>query len=190
MIVRNDISRFRDQNDAGHRLAGLLKNSVPVDALVLSFSLNGIPVAYSLASVLGLEYDLLIHHPQKNELYRNDDSVFSGERLNKEYHTCTGRKNTSPLKGRVVIITDEGLESIEQMMLCIAELKKENPAKIIVALPVGPSFPIKQLNEIADEVICILTPVNFISSNQFYEKHQDVSPSESRAFFELNKNVA
>ncbi len=72
------------------------------------------------------------------------------------------------LKGKIVIVTDDGVATGRTLMLTIELIKEFKPKKIVVAIPVGPRKTIEKLKEQVDEVVCLEEPVTFMSVGQFY----------------------
>ena len=65
------------------------------------------------------------------------------ERHDKYY----GNIKAPSLKNKIVILVDDGVATGHTLMSCIKLIEKQNPAQIIVALPVGPSTTVKKINE-------------------------------------------
>src|SRR5690606_36046148 len=108
------------------------------DAIALSNSLNGMPVALGIANTLNIGLDLLVQQEragQKHEIFRNPFPQNSCcARLQSNYQECTGRKITSSVRNKCLIITDEGCENPESIITAIQLLRAEKPLKIVVAL--------------------------------------------------------
>jgi len=86
--------------------------------------------------------------------------------------------------GKIIIIVDDGVATGASMMMAIKVLRNMKPASIIVAVPVAPPDTIKELSEVADEVVTIMQPVNFFAIGQFYSDFTQVSDEETKKILE------
>ena len=69
-------------------------------------------------------------------------------------------------------------------------LADEKPKKIVVAIPVAPPSALQKLQDspYIDEVICLLTPVNFQAVGQFYQNFDQVDEEEVKRLLKVNEN--
>lgn len=81
------------------------------------------------------------------------------------------RKNRSKvsLKGKNVIIVDDGLATGATMQAAIKSIRSEGAKKIIVAIPVAPPDTYEKIKEEVDEIVALDTPLYFAAVGQFYE---------------------
>lgn len=87
--------------------------------------------------------------------------------------------NAKPsLKDRVVILVDDGLATGATMLAAVRAVRAESPARIVIAVPVGPSDTCMTLASEADEVICLATPHPFLSVGQWYEDFAQTTDDE------------
>ncbi len=84
------------------------------------------------------------------------------------------------LVGKVVIVVDDGLATGATMKAAIAALRKREVLQITVAVPIGPDTTCAELQNLADEVICLVTPSPFYAVGQGYEDFSQVSDEEVR----------
>jgi putative phosphoribosyl transferase len=63
-------------------------------------------------------------------------------------------------------------------------LRETDAERIVLAVPVGPPDTVHELQELADEVICLKTPSSFMGVGQFYERFDQVSDEEAMAYLE------
>jgi len=82
------------------------------------------------------------------------------------------------LKGRYVIIIDDGIATGATMQVMLWSIKQENPRKLMVALPVGPEDSLRRLSKDADDVICLRVPEFFSAVGQFYLKFEQTEDEE------------
>lgn len=82
------------------------------------------------------------------------------------------RSNRPPrnLKGKKVILVDDGLATGATMKAAIKTVQAEEAEKIIVAVPVSPIETLQEIEDEVDEVVCLSTPVSFAAVGQFYEE--------------------
>lgn len=88
-----------------------------------------------------------------------------------------GKKPLS-LKGKIVILVDDGLATGATMLAAVREIRNLNPEKVIVAVPVAPADTVEALKKEADEVICLQTPALFFSVGQWYQNFRQYSDEE------------
>jgi predicted phosphoribosyltransferase len=93
-----------------------------------------------------------------------------------------GSSEILELKGKTVIIVDDGIATGNTIIAAIRLLRKSIPNKIIVAVPVSSSSAIERISKEADEVISILVPYDFHGVGQFYESFDTVSDEEVKKY--------
>jgi putative phosphoribosyl transferase len=82
------------------------------------------------------------------------------------------------LKGRPIIITDDGVATGATTLTAIRAVRFEDPSKLILALPVGPEESLRTLADEADETICLRLPSDFRAVGQFYLDFDQVSDQQ------------
>jgi predicted phosphoribosyltransferase len=175
---------FRDREHAGEVLAGMLKDHSQSDALVLGIPAGGVPVAATIATQLGLPFNILpvskILFPWTTESGFGavafdgtewiNESVLQGYDLDadtvktviKEAHEKVQRRRqrfygTSPLpelKDRAVIIVDDGIAAGSTIRVGILALRKAQAGKIIIAVPTGHESSIYPIAKLVDAIYC------------------------------------
>ncbi len=98
------------------------------------------------------------------------------EKRNKQYR---GDKPPLDLKDKIVILTDDGIATGNTLMLAVQLIKKQNPKKLIVAIPVGPQGALEKIKKEVDEVICLLVPASFMGISQFYRSFPQVEDEKA-----------
>jgi predicted phosphoribosyltransferase len=91
------------------------------------------------------------------------------------------------LRDRIVILVDDGLATGATMRAAVKALRQQGAAKIVVAVPVGPPETCHEIEEEADETICLSTPAFFQAVGQYYE---DFSQTTDEDVSELLGRVA
>lgn len=84
-------------------------------------------------------------------------------------------KRPASLKDKIAILVDDGLATGNTMLACIEQVRKSNPEKIVVAVPVASAHAFTLIDRKADEFICLYTSTDFYAVGQFYEKFDQVS---------------
>jgi len=79
-----------------------------------------------------------------------------------------------PVANATVIIVDDGLATGASMRAAIQALRAQEPAAVIVAVPVGSPDTCRVIRAEADEVVCVRTPERFFAVGQAYD---DFSPT-------------
>jgi putative phosphoribosyl transferase len=99
------------------------------------------------------------------------------ERRELEYR---GDRPPLEVRGRVVILADDGLATGASMRAAAAALRQKEAARIVVAVPVGARDTCQEFEEEVDETICAIAPENFHGVGQFYEDFSQTSDDEVR----------
>jgi erythromycin esterase-like protein/adenine/guanine phosphoribosyltransferase-like PRPP-binding protein len=97
------------------------------------------------------------------------------ERREKAYHE--GRPALE-LRGKTVIVVDDGLATGSTMEAAVSALRQHHPAKIIVAAPVGAVDSCRRLRDLADEALCLQTPEPFSAVGQWYQAFDQTTDDE------------
>jgi putative phosphoribosyl transferase len=178
------------------------------NVLVLALPRGGVPVGYEVALALNAPFDIFLVRklgvPGHEELamgaiasggVRTLNSLViqelhippaiieavavqeSDELLRRE-QLYRGDKPNPSVAGRTVILVDDGLATGSSMRAAVAALRPQNPAKIIVAVPVAPEEACNELRREADEVVCLLTPDLFSAVGLWYEDFNQTSDAE------------
>jgi putative phosphoribosyl transferase len=188
------------------------------DTLVLALPRGGVPVAYEVAKALGAPLDVFqvrklglpgheelamgaiatggvrVRNPEVVEYLRIPDEVIDEvtarerrelERRERIYRE--GRPALSP-RGRVVILVDDGLATGSTMRAAILALRQQQPASIVVAVPVAAKQTCEELRAVADEVVCAVTPDPFYAVGLWYEDFAQTTDEEVRELLARAEN--
>ncbi|MBQ0734730.1 phosphoribosyltransferase [Aquimarina celericrescens] len=211
------INTFRDRIQAGLQLAKELHSYKDKPVVVLAIPRGGLPLGAAVARVLEAPLDVAltkkIGHPYNKEyaigaVSLNSRILSAALEASEEYiEEETKRirevlihrqkqyyKNLKPqnLKDKTVIIVDDGIATGNTILATIELIYQNQPAKIIVAVPVAPATAVEKLKSSAhvDEVICLHTPNNFRAVGQFYDEFNTVTDEEAiRILEECNKAI-
>jgi len=199
---------FADRVDAGRRLTERLLTFRGEGTIILAIPRGGVVVGRVVAEQLGAELDIVIPRkmgaPGNPELaigavmhdgtmILNEDVLemmdvpqsYIDEEKKKQMSEARRRMETyrrgkpyPSLKGRVVIIVDDGIATGATVAVAARWVKAQQPSRTVVAVPVGPPDSIKRLKNEADEVIYILAPAYFYAVGQFYDDFSQVEDED------------
>src|SRR5437868_2307001 len=166
----------------------LMKYAGRPDVLVLALPRGGVPVAYEVARRLQAPLDVFLVRklglPGQEELAMGAlasggvrvlneevvrilqvpeeviDEVAAREQqeLERRERLYRGDRPPPDVRGRTVILIDDGLATGASMRAAVAALRQQQPARIVVAVPVGAPETCYEFQQEADEVICARTP--------------------------------
>ena len=86
--------------------------------------------------------------------------------------------STFALKGKTLLVVDDGIATGNTILATIQLLRKEEPLKIVVAVPVASSQAYRQLQKDADEVVCLHIAEQFTGVGAFYDDFSQVTDEE------------
>jgi len=90
-----------------------------------------------------------------------------------------GQQPPIDLTGKIVMVTDDGIATGRTFLLALDHIKKQNPKKIIAAIPVAPPDTLEKVKKKADEVVCLLSPTDFFAISQFYRNFDQVEDDQA-----------
>jgi predicted phosphoribosyltransferase len=90
------------------------------------------------------------------------------------------RRLPLPVEGRTVILVDDGLATGSTMRAAVLAIGRLRPARVIVAVPVGARETCVALRDLADEVVCALTPEPFSAVGLWYVDFSQTTDEEVR----------
>jgi putative phosphoribosyl transferase len=187
------------------------------DLVVLGLPRGGVPVAFEVAMALGAPLDVFVVRklgvPGHAELAMgaiasggirvlNDDVVaWYGlppaaieevarveqselERREREY------RNDQPLvdlTGKTVVLVDDGLATGSTMKAAVQAVRAKDPARIVVAVPVGARDTCRALATSADEVVCARMPEPFSAVGLWYRDFSQTTDAEVRELLEQSR---
>ncbi len=202
---------FVDRKDAGRQLATLLaplRNEQPV---VLAVPRGGVPVAAQVARALGAPLDVIVVRklglPFQHELAfgaigegdvhvldsdvicrvgltdRDIVHVESEERreLVRRVRRYRGDRDPIAIKGRTVVIVDDGLATGATARLAVRIARARGARRIVVAVPVAPPETVRELQAEADQVVSLVTPPRFVAVGLWYQDFDQTSDDEVAA---------
>ena len=93
-----------------------------------------------------------------------------------------GSRPAPDLRGRTVILVDDGLATGSTMRAAIAAVRTFQPSRLVVAVPTGARETCEDLRRDVDEVVCVTEPDHFYAVGMWYE---DFSQTEDREVRDL-----
>jgi putative phosphoribosyl transferase len=96
----------------------------------------------------------------------------------------SGRAKIS-LAGKTVIVVDDGIATGSSVRAALRGVRRQNPKRLVLAIPVAPAESVEALRGEADEIVCLETPENFFAVGQFFRDFSQVSDDEVKVI--LNK---
>ena len=110
------------------------------------------------------------------------DAVAQWEQQELERRERLYRGNRPPpdVRGKTVILVDDGLATGSTMLAAVEALRRLGPARIIVAVPVASSDTCELLKEKVDDVVCAATPEPFYAVGLWYQDFSQTSDEEVR----------
>jgi putative phosphoribosyl transferase len=95
-----------------------------------------------------------------------------------------GQRPAVPLRGRTVIVVDDGLATGATMRAALLAMHQQQPAHLAVAVPVCAAESCQQLMDVADEVICAAMPEPFRAVGRWYKHFGQTSDEDVQALLE------
>jgi predicted phosphoribosyltransferase len=87
------------------------------------------------------------------------------------------RERISP-EGKTVILVDDGIATGYTMMVSARVIRKMNPSRLVIAVPVAPPDAISAMKAEADEVVVINTPSSFRAVGEWYDVFDQTTDAE------------
>jgi putative phosphoribosyl transferase len=91
-----------------------------------------------------------------------------------------GDRPPVPVAGRPVVVVDDGLATGATMRAAVTAVRRQQPARITVAVPIGSPATCTDLEPLVDEVVCLQTPRSFRAVGQGYADFAPTSDDEVR----------
>lgn len=195
---------FDDRTDAARQLADALRKYRGTDPLVLAIPRGSVPMGRIVADALDGELDVVLvrklQAPSSGELavgsvdesgwtyvadYARDmgvdDEYLEEEKrvqldvLKRRRALYTPWRRPIDPAGRVAIVIDDGLATGATMIAALHAVRSRKPAKLVCAVPVASRESLVRIGSLADEIVCLETPVGFQSVGQFYLDFEPVT---------------
>jgi predicted phosphoribosyltransferase len=180
------------------------------NVLVLALPRGGVPVGYEIARALHAPLDVMLVRklgvPGHEELAMG--AIASGgiriisedvvralgiperviatiaaheeHELERRAKAYRGDRPPREIKGKTVILVDDGLATGSTMRAAIEALRAQQPERLVVAVPVAPPEVCASLREEVDEVVCALQPEPFFAVGNWYQNFSQLTDGEVR----------
>jgi putative phosphoribosyl transferase len=180
------------------------------DVIVLALPRGGVPVGFEVAQALHVPFDVFVVRKlgvPGHEEYAMGALASGGVRvlnpnvvrmldipeaaveavtrseqreLERREHLYRGDRPPPDVRGRIVILVDDGLATGSTMLAAVKALQTQRPARIVVAVPTASAETCEELRSEADEVVCATTPEPFRAVGLWYEDFSQTSDDEVR----------
>jgi putative phosphoribosyl transferase len=202
------VNGFRNRRDAGRQLAARLMGLRDEHPVIVGLPRGGVPVAAEVASALGAPLDVIVVrklgvpfqpelgmgavgeggvrvlNPSVIQAARIHDDEFAAvvaresDEVDRRARSLRGAHPMISLIGRTVVIVDDGLATGGTARAAIEVARAQGAARVVLAVPVAPAETMRELAEVADEVIVVLQPFPFGGVGRFYEDFTQTSDAE------------
>ena len=189
------------------RLAAYAKRP---DVLVLALPRGGVPVAFEVAQALGAPLDVFLVRklgvPGYEELAMGavatggvrvlNDAIVGGlgiparvidavaareqEELARRERLYRGDRPPPDVRGRTVILVDDGLATGATMQTAVKALRAQQPGRVVVAVPIASPETCDALSGEVDDIVCAVTPEPFYAVGAWYEDFSQTTDDEVR----------
>lgn len=199
---------FKNREEAGLELAQKLIAKRIENPFVLALPRGGLPIGLIISQKLNCPLGVIVarkltspHNPEfgigaiaeKGTLILDENTInylnispkelaviIAAEKkeLKRRLQQYRQNKPLPSLKGKTLILVDDGLATGVTAQAAINSAQKLHPQKIMIAIPVGSRETIQELKKAVDQLICLQTPRNFNAVGQWYQDFHQVSDSE------------
>jgi putative phosphoribosyl transferase len=209
---------FRDRVDAGRSLGERLREEQLDDPVVLGLPRGGVAVAAGVADALGTALDIMVVRklgvPWQPELafgavapgvvaLREDVIAAAGlqrpeieaaaareaAKLEELARTYRGDAPPDSLHGRTAVVVDDGLATGATATAAARSVRREDPKRVIVAVPVCAAQTASALRREVDSVVCLGEYSDFHAVGQYYEDFASVPDAEVRELIERSRRA-
>lgn len=200
--------RFRNRNEAGRCLAARLTHLHDEKPVVLALPRGGVAVAAEVAQSLHAPLDIVlvrkIGAPFQPELavgavadgghietvinpdvadfvpeaWIGEEKVRQLQEIERRRAVYVGGRPRVPVAGRTAILVDDGIATGATMLAALRSVRRANPKRLVLAVPVAPPDILPELRAEADEVVCLQAPHPFGAIGAFYEDFHQLDDAE------------
>jgi putative phosphoribosyl transferase len=178
------------------------------DLLILALPRGGVPVAFEIAQALNAPLDVLLVRklrlPGFNELaigaiasggvvMRNPAlpnplglldhliawlATHERRTLEQRERAYRGNAQSLDVRGKTVILVDDGLATGTTMRAALVAIRRHTPAYVVVAVPTAPPETCSALRNDVDQLVCIMTPQPFDAVSRWYADFAQTTESQ------------
>ena len=180
------------------------------NVLVLALPRGGVPVGYEVARELHVPLDVFlvrklgvpgheelamgaiasggvrVLNPTVVESLRVPEPVIDGvaqrerEELERREQAYRGDRPPPEVRGRTVILVDDGLATGSTMRAAATAIEQQGPGRLVVAVPVAAAETCDAFRNQVDEIVCAVTPEPFLAVGLWYEDFSQTTDDEVR----------
>jgi putative phosphoribosyl transferase len=180
------------------------------DVVVLALPRGGVPVGYEVAKVLGAPLDVFVvrklgvpGHPELamgaiatggvlvldeglvRRLGISEEQIrraveYELRELERREAAYRGGREPPNLQGKTVVLVDDGLATGATMRAAALAVRKYNPERVVVAVPVAAAQTCDEFRGDVDDIVCAVTPKPFHAVGLWYEDFSQTSDEEVR----------
>lgn len=202
---------FKDRTEAGKLVAQRLQSLALESPAVLGLARGGVPVAAVVAAELDAPLDVLVVRklgcPWQPELGigavgelgvrvlnshliaklgisdEQVDEIARQQGAEVDRRVAAYRHGTHPvaLEGRTAVLVDDGLATGFTAGAAVGIVRELKASRVVLAVPVAPRQAVESLRQVADEVIALHTPADFMAVGQWYDDFTQVTDREVTA---------
>lgn len=206
-----ELLRFKDSIDGAFHLSEKLSAyNDRKDVIVVAVLAGGIPIGYHLAKMLKVQLDIIpckkLSHPTEkgktigsatlDEVRIHNKMIIPSDYIHYQVQHIRNElrdryklymQDTKPisLKGKTVILADDIVKTGYTVLACIGSIRKQKPAKIIVAVPVSTRAASDRIESEVDEFICVIKVRDFNSAEDFYDNLTHMTDGEAKNLLNL-----
>lgn len=178
------------------------------NVIILALPRGGVPVAYEIANALSAPLEVFIvrklglpgheelamgaiasggtvffNEPLMTQLNLDRSSIQhvlekEREELQRRENLYRGSNSFPNLKGKIVILVDDGIATGATMMAAIEALRIQKPKSIVIAVPVAAYSTCEEMAPLVDKIVCPLKPIDFYAVGLWYENFPQTSDNE------------
>ncbi len=199
------VNGYADRRDAGRQLGAALERFRSTNPVILGVPRGGVVIAEEVRAAIGGDLDLVVARklgaPGNPELaigavaadgvpYVDEylarrlgvtpdrleaEVVRQTEEVHRRLAEYRGDRPPVEIAGRAVIVVDDGVATGATLRTALRQVRRQQPAELCCAVPVGPEDTLLHLGEDVDEVVCPLRPPIFRAVGEWYDDFRQVS---------------
>ena len=206
---------FKDRLEAAHQLSKALAKYHGQNPLVLAIPRGAVPMGAWMAQELNGQLDVVLvrklRAPFDPEVaigavdetglaYLSPyaatlglDPQYVKDEIKLQMKTIKARRKQYSLtrapvevKGRVVIVVDDGLATGATMMSALKATREKQPRHLVCAIPVASPDALAKVKPLADETVCLSAPKDFMAVAQFYRQFPQVDDEQVLVFLQAS----
>jgi putative phosphoribosyl transferase len=191
------------------------------DVIVLGLPRGGVPVAFEVAQALNAPLDVFlvrklgvpgheelamgaiasggvrvvnpeaVHHLRISDEVIEDVARAEERELRRRERLYRDDRPRPQIQDQIVVLVDDGLATGSTMKAAAEALRRQSPARIVVAVPVAAAETCREFEAYVDEIVCVDTPSPFYAVGMWYEDFSQTSEEEvQRLLDEASSNRA